>query len=109
MSDETVRTDGEKPATTHGKGCAMTLACINVAAMGLLASTFTTGPFSSVEQELWYRYGSLAFLLLGAVLPGAALLLGTRRHPAVIAATMVWMIAMWLPFAGYVLMSGGGI
>lgn len=99
----------EKPTTANGKGCAITLACINLAVMGLLASTFSTGPFSSVEQELWYRYGSLGFLLLGAVLPGAAMLLGARRYPVVIAVSTVWMIAVWLPFAGYVLNSGGGV
>ena len=87
----------------------MTLACINLVAMGFPASSFVTGSYSSSEQELWYRYGSVGFLVLGAVLPGVALLLATRRYPAITRAALIWMLGVWLPFAGYVMMSGGGV
>jgi len=95
--------------TAKGRGCAVTLACFNVAAMGLLASNFAPGPFSSAGQELWYRYGSIGFLLLGAIIPAGTLFFGARRYPAVIAVATLCMFAIWLPFAGYLIMSGGGM
>lgn len=101
--------NGVQPITAKGRGCAVILACFNVAAMGLLASSFAFGPYSSAEQELWYRYGSIGFLLLGVIMPAGALLFGARRYPAVIAGATAWMFAIWLPFAGYLLMSGGGM
>lgn len=96
-------------ALRGGRGCATVVACLNAAGMGLLASTFMVGPYSSAGQELWYRYGSAAFLLLGVVLPVAALLFGAQRYPTLITAATIWMIAIWLPFVGFVIMSGGGV
>jgi hypothetical protein len=82
---------------------------INGALMGLLALSFTRGPYSSTEQELWYRYGSLAFVLGGAVLPAVAVLFGINRWPWAIVALTVWMVATLLAFVGYAMFSGGGV
>jgi hypothetical protein len=109
LIDEGKSDNGGQFTTVRGRGCAVSLVCINVAAMGLLASSFASGPFSSAGQELWYRYGSIGFLLFGAIIPAGALLFGARRYPAVIAGATVWMLAIWLPFAGYLIMSGGGM
>jgi hypothetical protein len=77
--------------------------------MGLVAATFAVGPYSSVTQENWYRYGSISFLCVGAILPAAALLLIARRFPIVIIASIVWMFAALLAFLDYMFMSGGGV
>jgi len=37
------------------------------------------------------------------------LLLWPRRHPILMSVTTGWMIAVWVPFIGYALMSGGGL
>ncbi len=92
-----------------GLGCAMTLAGVNTLLMGLLALGFATGPYSSQDQEIWYRYGSLGFLLGGAILPAAALLSGARRSPALIIALTVWMLAALVSWAAYAFNSGGGV
>jgi len=76
--------------------------------MGLLASTFAVGPYSSVAQEVWYRGGSIAFLGLGAILPAALLVIARRYRSGVIAIT-VWMCAAFLAFISYIFMSGGGV
>lgn len=99
----------DRHATAKGFGCSIALACLNAAAMSLLALSFMRGPYSSEAQEIWYRYGSLGFLLLGAVIPAATLLLWPRRHPILMSVTTGWMIAVWVPFIGYALMSGGGL
>ena len=82
---------------------------INGALMGLFATSFTQGPYSSTEQELWYRYGSLAFVLGGAVLPAAAILLGINRWPWAIDALTAWMVAALFAFLMYAFFSGGGV
>jgi hypothetical protein len=76
--------------------------------MGLLAASFGQGPYSSAEQELWYRYGSLSFFLAGAVLPATALF-AARRFPWVIVATTAWMFGLLLAFVWFALMSSGGV
>ena len=92
----------------EGLGCAWALLGVNAVLMGLLAASFVQGPFSSREQELWYRYGSLCFLLAGAAVPAIALFAGRRSRWVVIACT-AWMLALLLAFAWFVMMSGGGI
>ncbi len=96
----------EKPT---GFGCAATLVGINGLLMGLLALAFARGPYSSLEQELWYRYGSLGFVLIGAVLPAVALMLGVRRSQWGLVALVLWMIATLFAFVVYALRSGGGV
>jgi hypothetical protein len=92
----------------EGIGCAWALLGVNAVLMGLLAATFMQGPYSSTEQELWYRYGSLGFFLAGAALPAIALFAGRRSRWVVIAST-TWMLTLLLAFAWFAMMSGGGV
>ena len=102
----------DEPASglsAQGVGCAYVAAGLNILLMGLVAFSFSHGPYSSWEQEKWYRYGSLGFLVIGALLPAAVLALGARRSPV-----MIWVIGYWLVFgllgfSYYALMSGGGV
>jgi len=93
----------------QGFGCAVSVIALNTLLMGLLASTFVRGPYSSWGQEVWYRYGSLGFLLFGAILPAVALALGARRSRPLIIALTVWMLATLFFSLAYALMSGGGV
>jgi hypothetical protein len=43
----------------EGIGCSWALLALNTLFMGLLTASFVQGPYSSSQQELWYRYGSL--------------------------------------------------
>lgn len=91
-----------------GIGCALTTLAANTLLIGLVTASFTQGPYSSEEQELWYRYGSLAFFVGGSILPGAALF--TWRHSRwVLGACVAWMSATFVAFVWYVMMSGGGV
>jgi protein-S-isoprenylcysteine O-methyltransferase Ste14 len=92
----------------EGIGCAWALLVVNTALMGLFAVSFVKGPYSSSEQELWYRYGSLSFFLAGAALPAIALFAARRSRWVVIAST-VWMLTVLLGFAWFAMMSGGGV
>jgi hypothetical protein len=92
----------------EGTGCAWALVGINTMLMGLLAASFVQGPYSSSEQELWYRYGSLGFFLAGAALPAIALFAGRRSRRVVVAST-AWMLMLLLAFAWFAMMSGGGV
>jgi len=92
----------------EGIGCAWTLLGVNAVLMGLLAASFVRGPYSSSEQELWYRYGSLGFFLAGAALPAIALFAARRSRWVVIASTL-WMLTVLLGFAWFAMMSGGGV
>ena len=93
----------------QGVGCAAAVVVVNAALMGLLASAFVTGPYSSRGQEIWYRYGSIGFLLFGAILPGAALALWARRSHALVVALVLWMFLALLAWFAYAINSGGGI
>lgn len=97
--------------TTKGTalGCLGIIGCFNLVLMGLLASTFAVGPYASVRQEIWYRGGSISFVMFGAVLPMAAALVFARRSPKWASALALWMFAALLAFVGYAFMSGGGI
>ena len=92
----------------EGIGCSWALLAFNAVSMGLLAVSFGRGPYASAQQELWYRYGSLAFLLAGAVVPAIALLAG-RRSFWIAAVATVWMFLTLLASAWFALMSGGGV
>ena len=92
----------------QGIGCAWALLGVNAMLMGLVAASFVRGSYSSSAQELWYRYGALAFFLAGAALPAIALFAGRRSRWIVIAST-AWMIALLLAFVWFGMMSGGGI
>ena len=92
----------------EGVGCAVALAILNLVLMGIVAVSFSQGPYSSLEQEQWYRHRSLAFLVLGAIVPFAVLYIG-RKNPLTVAATTIWMAGALLLFVGYVMYSGGGV
>jgi hypothetical protein len=68
----------------------------NALIIGVVAMAVSSGPYSSRQQELWYRYGSLALLTGGAVLPALALLFGAYRSRQLTGALVAWS------------MSGGG-
>lgn len=92
----------------EGTGCAWVLLAINTTIIGLLTASFVQGPFSSDEQELWYRYGSLAFFLAGSVVPAIAMF-ATRRSRMVIVASTAWMLITLLAFVWFAMMSSGGV
>ena len=89
-------------------GCAVAMLAINTALIGLLTASMTQGPYSSHEQEIWYRYGSLGFFVAGSVLPAIALFAG-RRSRWVTVASIAWMAAILLAFLWYAMMSSGGV
>lgn len=101
------RQETRRLGSIEGIGCGWMLVAINTALMGLCAASFVRGPFSSFEQELWYRYGSITFLLAGAALPAVILFRGGPRW--LVYATVPWMLTALLSFAAWVMMSGGGI
>ena len=94
---------------SEGMGCAIATLSINGLLMGLTALSFTQGPYSSPEQELWYRYGSLGFLLAGAVVPALILSWRARRWRRAAMATTLWMVVTLVAFLSYALLSGGGV
>jgi hypothetical protein len=81
---------------------------VNALLMGLFAASFVRGPYSSSEQELWYRYGSFGFFVAGVVLP-ATVLLAAGHSRWVVIACAVWMLTILLGFAWFAMMSGRGI
>lgn len=91
-----------------GFGCALAVLGVNTLLIGLVTASFTQGPYSSEEQELWYRYGSLAFFVVGSILPAIALFAG-RQSRWVLGASVAWMAATFVAFVWYVMMSGGGV
>ncbi len=82
---------------------------LNSLIIGLAALSFSQGPYSSREQELWYRYGSLGFLLVGVIVPAIALLSGARRSAWATALLTAGMLAAFVGFLVYVFYSGGGV
>ena len=90
-------------------GCAWSILIINGLVIGLAALSFSQGPYSSAEQELWYRYGSLALLAVGVILPGLLLLLGARRRPWAVSILIIWMVAAFAAFLVYAFYGGGGV
>jgi hypothetical protein len=96
-------------STPPGWGCATTLAIFNTLFMGLLALSFSIGSYSSWQQELWYRYGSLMFLLIGSLVPVAVLVFSGRQSAKAVIAVTIWMIVALVVWAGFVFNSGGGV
>jgi hypothetical protein len=93
----------------QGLGCTLTLLGINVVIIGLIAAGFATGSYSSWEQELWYRYGSLGFLMVGVILPAVALTFGPRRSPVMVIGLTGIMLVALMGCLIYATVSGGGI
>jgi hypothetical protein len=92
-----------------GLGCAGTIATFNVIVMGFIAYIFSMMPYFNVGQELWYRGGSLTFLILGALVPICWRILIKRGYWGSAKPIAAWMFAALITFIGYVLLSGGGI
>lgn len=109
MTNDDALVSGNGPQPIPGLGCAGTVAVVNLIPMALIAYTFAMMTYSNAEQERWYRGGSLAFLIFGAILPMCWLLLMRRGSRGNIKAISAWMIFAMLTFMGYVLISGGGI
>ncbi len=97
------------PQSRTRAGCAWSMLGVNVLLIGLAALSFSQGPYSSKEQEIWYRYGSLGLLLGGAIIPAIVLLSGARRSPWAITLLTIWMFAAFLAFLIYAFYSGGGV
>ena len=89
-------------------GCAFVVLGVNAVLIGLFTGSFAQGPYSSNVQELWYRYGSLAFFVAGVAVP-AFVLFSARRSAGVLAGSIAWMIVTLLAFVAYALMSSGGV
>lgn len=87
---------------------AFTMLIVNGLFIGFAVTSFVQGPYSSREQELWYRYGSLGFFIAGVVIP-AAVLLAFRRLRPVVRILTAWMSVVFLGFVWYLAMSGGGV
>ena len=94
---------------SDARGCATAFAAFNALVMGLLALSFSSGPYSSPAQELYYRYGSIAFFVFGAVVPGAILIWGPRQSRWIALGLVVWMSVLALAFVNYVFLSRGGV
>jgi hypothetical protein len=91
-------------------GCTGALFAINALLIGLFALVFGTyRGFSSFEQELWYRYGSLGFLFAGVGIPFLALALGARRSGAGLMWVSIWMVLVLAGFLFYAAFSSGGV
>ena len=92
-----------------GLGCTVALTTINASVMGMLALSFAKGSYSSPEQEHWYRYGSLGFLLIGVFLPLLAILSRRDRSKRFVENVNVWMVCALVGCFVYAYRSGGGI
>lgn len=92
-----------------GFGCAVMLIAFNLLVMGLTAFSFSQGSYSSDIQEYWYRYASVGFLLVGAVIPAIVLKLYGRRSAFANQAVVLWGMIVFLAFFSYILNSGGGV
>jgi hypothetical protein len=92
-----------------GVGCAWIAFALNLGIIGLFAFSFSQGPYSSSEQELWYRYGSLGFFVAGAILPAIVLARSRRRSTHATVALIAWMVAVLVAFIIYAALSGGGV
>lgn len=93
-----------------GIGCVWAVLALNTVLMGSVALSFASGPYSSTEQELWYRYGSFGFLLVGSIFPAIALFAARRSLGlGIITAAMVWLLITLFAFVGFALLSGGGV
>ena len=101
--------EAEPTPKRGGIGCALGLLALNSLLIGLLAWSFTQGPYHNHQQVVWYRYGSLGFLFAGALLPAVALLLGAYRSRRAVGLLVKWMTATLLTCFVYACLSGGGV
>lgn len=92
----------------QGIGCAGVVLGVNSLLMGLVAISFNRGPYSSAAQELWYRWGSIGFLVAGSILPAIALS-ALRRSRRAAQICLAWMLVVLAVFLRYAFMSSGGV
>ncbi|WP_309602014.1 hypothetical protein [Sphingomonas sp.] len=105
-----VRTnDGVRIPGSGKAGCAWSLLAMNAILIGLASFSFSQGPYSSRGQELWYRYGSLGFLLAGVFVPAVALMSVARKSSFGLSILTAWMVTALLVFLIYVAYSSGGV
>lgn len=86
----------------------VTMLVISALVIGMAVAAFVQGPYSNREQELWYRYGSLGFLVAGVILP-AITLYKFRRTRHVLASIVVWLAVILPGFIWYLMLSSGGV
>ena len=86
-----------------------TLVAINSVIIGLFTFSFTQGPYSSTEQEIWYRWISIGFLVGGVLLPAGLVFLQSRKAKRVSVAINIWLVATLFGFIVYLMLSGGGV
>lgn len=89
-------------------GDAWTMLVVNVIFIGFLATSMVQGPYSSHEQEVWYRYGSICFFIAGVIFP-AVVLFVMRQSRLIVVSANVWMFAILLGFVLFGAMSSGGV
>jgi len=67
--------------------------------MGLTVVSFAYGPpYEGHEQELWYRYGSAGFLLIGAIVPAVVILSAIGKQVGTVPLLTLWMFVALLCF-----------
>lgn len=101
----------QPPIAQHqnqGEHAVFTLLVANGLLMGLTVAAFVEGPYSSPEQELWYRYGSIGLFVAGAVLPAVILRVMRRSKPRILL-LIIWMAGVFVIYLWYMAMSGGGV
>lgn len=86
-----------------------TLVAINAVIIGLFTFSFAQGPYSSGEQELWYRWISIAFLIGGVLLPAGLVFLRPQSAKRISVAINIWMVTTLFAFFPYLMFLGGGL
>ena len=82
---------------------------VNFVTIGLIALSFAQVRYSSLSQELWYRYGSLGLLVVGAIAPAVLILVRTPRSRSGMALLTAWVIAIFFVSWIYAMYSSGGM
>jgi hypothetical protein len=90
-------------------GCAFSIVTLNTLLLGLIAWSFSHGPYSSHGQEVFYRYYSIGLFLAGAIAPAIILLLGAKRSLIATVALIAWMLFVLVNAIMYAVGSGGGV
>lgn len=89
-------------------GDAWTMLIANGIVLGFLAAATFTASYSGRGQDIWYRFGFLGLLILGVVLPAAALLI-LRQSRMVIRLSNAWMFAVLIGSLYFGAISSGGV
>jgi uncharacterized membrane protein SirB2 len=87
---------------------AWTMLLANGIVLGFLAAATFTASYPSHEQEIWYSSRFLGILILGVVLPAAALMV-LRRSCFVIRSANPWMFAVLIGSLYFGAIYSGGV